>query len=101
VLPIADAHLDYAQRCAQLARPGFGRSRRRQEKIGYKIREAQLQKVPYMLVVGDREAAEGPSRCAPAGDSGARPEQFQMAAKGAAARAGCTAPRRALQPRRT
>jgi len=31
----------------------------RQEKIGYKIREAQLQKVPYMLVTGDREAAEG------------------------------------------
>jgi threonyl-tRNA synthetase len=30
----------------------------RQEKINYKIREAQLQKVPYMLVVGDREAAE-------------------------------------------
>ena len=30
----------------------------RQEKIGYKIREAQLQKIPYMLVVGDREAAE-------------------------------------------
>ena len=29
----------------------------RQEKIGYKIREAQLQKIPYMLVVGDREAA--------------------------------------------
>ena len=31
----------------------------RQEKIGYKIREAQLQKVPYMLVVGDRESADG------------------------------------------
>jgi len=31
----------------------------RQEKIGYKIREAQLHKIPYMLVVGDREAAEG------------------------------------------
>ncbi len=31
----------------------------RQEKIGYKIREAQLQKIPYMLVAGDREAAEG------------------------------------------
>ena len=31
----------------------------RQEKIGYKIREAQLQKIPYMLVVGDREVAEG------------------------------------------
>ena len=31
----------------------------RQEKINYKIREAQLQKVPYMLVAGDRESAEG------------------------------------------
>jgi len=31
----------------------------RQEKIGFKIREAQLQKIPYMLVVGEREAAEG------------------------------------------
>jgi threonyl-tRNA synthetase len=31
----------------------------RQEKIGYKIREAQLQKVPYMLVVGDREVETG------------------------------------------
>jgi threonyl-tRNA synthetase len=31
----------------------------RYEKIGYKIREAQLQKIPYMLVVGDKEAAEG------------------------------------------
>ena len=31
----------------------------RNEKIGYKIREAQLEKVPYMLIVGDREAAEG------------------------------------------
>jgi threonyl-tRNA synthetase len=31
----------------------------RQEKIGFKIREAQLQKIPYMLVAGDRESAEG------------------------------------------
>ena len=31
----------------------------REEKIGYKIREAQLQKVPYMLVLGAKEAAEG------------------------------------------
>jgi len=31
----------------------------RQEKVNFKIREAQLQKIPYMLVVGDREAAEG------------------------------------------
>jgi threonyl-tRNA synthetase len=46
----------------------------RQEKIGYKIREAQLQKVPYMLVVGDREAAEGTVavRSRTGGDQGAR-----------------------------
>ncbi len=61
VLPIADRHLAYAQSVrAALAAAGL-RSvlDERQEKIGYKIREAQLQKIPYMLVVGDREAAEG------------------------------------------
>jgi len=31
----------------------------RNEKLGYKIRQAQLEKIPYMLVIGDREAAEG------------------------------------------
>ena len=47
----------------------------RQEKIGYKIREAQLQKVPYMLVVGDREAAEGAVavRSRSGGDLGSQP----------------------------
>ena len=61
VLPIADRHLDYAQSVqAELAAAGLRATvDDRQEKIGYKIREAQLQKVPYMLVVGDREAAEG------------------------------------------
>ena len=46
----------------------------RQEKIGYKIREAQLQKIPYMLVTGDREAAEGTIsvRSRAGGDQGAR-----------------------------
>ena len=46
----------------------------RQEKIGYKIREAQLQKVPYMLVAGDREAAEGTVsvRSRSGGDQGSR-----------------------------
>jgi threonyl-tRNA synthetase len=46
----------------------------RQEKIGYKIREAQLQKIPYMLVTGDREAAEGAVsvRSRSAGDMGSR-----------------------------
>ena len=61
VLPIADRHVTYAKGVSQrLAEAGFRvQVDERQEKIGYKIREAQLQKVPYMLVVGDREAAEG------------------------------------------
>ncbi len=60
VLPIADRHLEYARSVvAQLRTAGLrAELDERQEKIGYKIREAQLQKVPYMLVVGDRESAE-------------------------------------------
>lgn len=61
VLPIADRHLGYAQRVrATLEGAGVRVDvDDRQEKIGYKIREAQLQKVPYMLVVGDKEVTEG------------------------------------------
>jgi threonyl-tRNA synthetase len=61
VLPIADRHADYARTVeARLLKAGFRvETDLRQEKIGYKIREAQLQKVPYMLVAGDREMAEG------------------------------------------
>jgi len=57
VLPIADRHLEYAQSVvAALKKAGIRTELDgRQEKIGYKIREAQLQKMPYMLVVGDRE----------------------------------------------
>jgi threonyl-tRNA synthetase len=60
VLPIADRHLDYARAVGrQLEAAGLRvEVDERQEKIGYKIRGAQLQKVPYMLVVGNREAAE-------------------------------------------
>jgi threonyl-tRNA synthetase len=60
VLPISDRHLEYAcQVRDQLASAGLRvELDDRQEKIGYKIREAQLQKVPYMLVTGDREAAD-------------------------------------------
>ncbi len=60
VIPIADRHAEYAARVrATLAAAGLrAELDERQEKIGYKIREAQLQKVPYMLVVGDREVAE-------------------------------------------
>jgi threonyl-tRNA synthetase len=57
VLPIADRHLQYASFVRDQLKAGGLRADvdDRQEKIGYKIREAQLQKIPYMLVVGDRE----------------------------------------------
>ena len=60
ILPIADRHLDYARQVRQrLADAGLRvELDERQEKIGYKIRGAQLHKIPYMLVIGDREAAE-------------------------------------------
>ncbi len=76
VLPIADRHLDYAASVeSTLAAAGLRvELDPRQEKIGHKIREAQLQKVPYMLVIGDREAAEGTVavRSRTGGDLGAR-----------------------------
>jgi len=76
VLPISDRHLAYATAVRdQLAAAGLRvELDDRQEKIGYKIREAQLQKVPYMLVAGDREAADGTVsvRSRSGGDLGAR-----------------------------
>jgi threonyl-tRNA synthetase len=75
VLPIADRHLPYAQEVlGQLSAAGLrAELDDRQEKIGYKIRSAQLQKVPYMLVIGDREAADGTVavRARSGGDKGA------------------------------
>jgi threonyl-tRNA synthetase len=75
VLPISDRHLEYAGSVRdQLTAAGLRADLDdRQEKIGYKIREAQLQKVPYMLVVGDRESAEGTVsvRTRTGGDQGA------------------------------
>jgi threonyl-tRNA synthetase len=60
VLPISDRHLDYARTVRDRLKGAGLRAEadERQEKIGYKIREAQLQKIPYMLCVGDREVAE-------------------------------------------
>jgi threonyl-tRNA synthetase len=57
VLPISDRHLAYGASVRDRLQAVGLRAMldERQEKIGYKIREAQLQKVPYMLVVGDRE----------------------------------------------
>jgi threonyl-tRNA synthetase len=77
VLPIADRHVPYAEEVqGTLAAAGLrGVVDARQEKVNYKIREAQLQKVPYMLVVGDREAAERAVavRSRHKGDLGPRP----------------------------
>jgi threonyl-tRNA synthetase len=76
VVPIADRHVDYARAVRnRLAAAGIRvELDERQEKIGYKIREAQLQKIPYMLVTGDREVAEGTVsvRTRSGGDQGAR-----------------------------
>jgi threonyl-tRNA synthetase len=77
VLPIADRHLDYARSVVERVAGAGLRVELddRQETVRYKIREAQLQKVPYMLVVGDREAAAGTVgvRSRAGGDLGARP----------------------------
>jgi len=61
VLPIVDKHHDYAGRVAERLREAGLRVEvdYRNEKIGYKIREAQVEKVPYMLVLGDKEAENG------------------------------------------
>ncbi len=93
VLPIADRHLDYARGVRDtLAAAGLCvELDGRQEKIGYKIREAQLQKVPYMLVVGDREVEQGAVsvRSRSGGDLGARAvDAFLADALGEIARKG-------------
>ncbi|MDT3494186.1 threonine--tRNA ligase [Bacillus toyonensis] len=61
VIPVSpQVHLDYAQKVQdELRRAGIRvELDTREEKIGYKIREAQMQKIPYMLVVGDNEVTE-------------------------------------------
>ena len=81
VMPITDRQLEYAQKVhARLEAAGL-RSHLddRKEKVQLKIRDAQMQKVPYMLVVGDREAEAGAVavRHRKHGDLGAKPlEQF-------------------------
>jgi len=59
LIPIADRHNDYAEAVRQRLEQAGLRVHvdTRREKVNYKIREAQLQKIPYMLVVGDQEAA--------------------------------------------
>jgi len=93
VLPIADRHLPYAASVRDQLRAAGLRADvdERQEKIGYKIREAQLQKVPYMLVIGDRESTEGTVsvRTRAGGDQGASPvDAFIASARDEIARKG-------------
>ncbi|MGE7766521.1 threonine--tRNA ligase [Peribacillus sp. NPDC096540] len=62
VIPVSpEVHLDYAKEVQEKLKAEGIRVDldTRDEKIGYKIREAQMQKIPYMLVVGDNEAKEG------------------------------------------
>jgi len=77
VLPITDNHVDYARGVETALRAAGVRCRAdaRNEKPSYKIREATMQKVPYMLVVGDREVEAGTVsvRRRKGGDQGAQP----------------------------
>ena len=76
VLPVTEKHTDYAR---QVYDKLFDNDIRveidaRSEKIGFKIREAQLEKVPYMLIVGEKEELAGTVsvRCRKRGDLGPR-----------------------------
>ena len=61
ILPIADRHIEYSNKIKEeLLKNGLrAEVDTRQEKTGYKIREAQLQKIPYMLILGDKEQEAG------------------------------------------
>jgi threonyl-tRNA synthetase len=81
VLPIADRHAEYGREVTAALKSAGLRADidDRQEKVNFKIREAQLQKIPYMLVVGDKEVADRAVavRSRAKGDLGARPlDQF-------------------------
>ena len=77
VLPISDKYVDYAEKVrAELARAGVDVTvDSRSEKIGYKIREARMDRLPYMLVVGQQEEADETVsvRSRFAGDEGVKP----------------------------
>lgn len=61
VVPVADRFLPYAQRVSERLRGAGARAEVdvRSEKVGFKIRDAEVQKVPYILVVGEREETQG------------------------------------------
>lgn len=61
VIPVGDGQVEYATRVTQTLRESGIRVEldQRDEKVGYRIRDAQVQQIPYMLVVGEREAGAG------------------------------------------
>ena len=86
VLPVTEKYLDYAGQIKERLFESDIRAEldSRSEKIGYKIREAQMEKVPYMLIVGEKEESAGTVsvRCRKRGDLGPRGyEEFYTALK--------------------
>ncbi len=61
VLPLSEHYIDYAKKVHQQLRDAGFRTEvdERNEKLGYKIREAELQKIPFMLIVGEKEQSSG------------------------------------------
>jgi len=91
VIPVSDKFADYARSvAARLSADGFRvESDDRNEKLGARIRHAEMQKIPYMLIVGEREQASGSvsPRKRKAGDLGSRSlDEFSAALAGEAAR---------------
>ncbi|HHV83180.1 threonine--tRNA ligase [Tepidanaerobacter syntrophicus] len=81
ILPISEKHLDYAYKVKkQLDAAGIrAEVDERNEKIGYKVRDAQMKRIPFMLVTGDKEASENTVsvRTREKGDTGSKPiEEF-------------------------
>jgi threonyl-tRNA synthetase len=83
VMPVTDRTLDYARQVTEKLQAAGLRVELddRKEKVNFKIREAQLQKIPYMLVVGDREADTGTVsvRNRKHGDQGVKPLEMFLA----------------------
>ena len=107
VLPIADRHVDYAARGRRRALEAGFRVEvdERTESVGRKIRDAELRKIPYMLVVGDREAEADDGRRAPPprgrpGRAVARGVRAKLAHRVVRGPVGIRAPRVTPSPRR-
>ena len=83
ILPITDRHMDYAKKVAKemWAQDIRVTVDERNEKIGYKIREAQVQKIPYVLVVGDKEMENGTVAVRKRGEGDLGPQETDVFTK--------------------